>query len=533
MIEPKKFTVEDFQDAAELDTRALNSIKMEALTGAELVDNLILLKFCTTHAVQSVLKEKYGMPFAWLNMDSTPPDMKEVADKHHVIIERSRNFVVYVPLGQRVDDAMLAIDIPNYQIIYRFIADCNYRLLKRRMTANLLSEMVAPYRPLLVFRRLIIDCIDLSGTDVHFSSVYNEKNPTHLIQNRVSQDLVPSQFLIDKAMMFKVLQAVITKLTPTSAMDLDANEGISTEVRDLFEDGSTDLRITGTKVDAGYYIVCTVQNVTTTTKKVDELGFPAPDVQLLRELAQRRTGLTLVTGKMRSGKNTTIFGMLNELTGLPIRIMEYSFPIENHMGFPQVNYQGDIDRLKNLMRLAKKMDLNVAVLNEIPDSGVAFAVRDLVNSAVAVITTMHIDRVWHMPYKMQEFFGRDYKTVISQINAVINHKMFKKWKGPGLQKRQLVKEHGDFEMFCYKAGVRQYFVPTDPNQMRYSVQPLIEIVVLTSEMKTAILNFDEIWRAEQMLRNQIEQRHETLENKLAQYINDGLMSIEEMRQLHH
>ena len=46
----------------------------------------------------------------------------------------------------------------------------------------------------------------------------------------------------------------------------------------------------------------------------------------------------------------------------------------------------------------------ISVLNEIPNSDVAFAVRDLVNSAIGVITTTHVDRVWHVPNKLNEFF---------------------------------------------------------------------------------------------------------------------------------
>lgn len=530
MIQPKKFLISDFL-TEEDDPQARKSLELEALVGPELIDNLILLQFCSPYSIQQTLMTKYNMAFAWLNTDLTPPEFKEIAQRHHVIIEKGRVLAVYVPLGQPVDDAMLAIDIPSYQITYRFIADCNYRMLYNHCTANLLSDSVAPFRPLLVFRKLIMDCHAATGTDIHFESGYIDKQPYHCIKYRVKGELIDSKFLIDKAMMQKVLQSVVSKLSPSSAMDLDAPGGLSTEVRDLFADGTTDLRITGTTVDAGYYIDCAIQNVTTTTKNIEQLGFPSDDVTVLRQLARRRTGLTLVTGKMRSGKNTTIFGMLNELIHEPIRIIEYSYPIENHMPFPQVNYMGDLDRLSNLMRLAKKMDLDIAVLNEIPNAEVAFAVRDLVNSAVGVITTTHIDRAWHIPYKLREFFGEDYKTIISQLNCVINHKMFRRWKGPGLQKRTLVKEQGDFELFCYKAGVRQYFVPADLNRMRYELQPLVEIIILTDEMKTAILNFDEIWRAEQMLRSQIEQKHETLENKLAAQINEGTMSLDEMRRL--
>lgn len=532
MISPKKFLVEDFL-SAETDSRALAAINDEALTGSELVDNLILLRLCEKPVVQKVLAEKYGMPFAWLNMDMTPPEFRAIADKHHVLIERGRILVVYVPLGQEVDDALLQIDIPSYEIHIRFIADCNYRLLQSHLPEDLLSFSVANFRPILVFKCLILDCINCAGTDLHIRSQYLKKKPYCNVKYRVKREMVDSKFKIDREMQQRLVQQVVGKLTPASTMDVDAIGGITTEIRDLFQDGSCDLRVTNMRVDAGYYMEIAIQLTNTTMLTLDELGFPKEDVTLLRELSKRRTGLTLVTGEMRSGKNTTIFAMLNEIKDDPIEIMEYSNPIENHMGHLQTNYRGDIDSLRNMIRLAKKQDIDIAVLNEIPNAEVAFAVRDLVNSAIGVITTTHLNRIWHLPNKLREFFGEDYKTIISQLNAVINHKIFRRWSSTvPMQKRALVKEQGPFEMFCYQSGVRQFFVPSDVKTVKYEVQPMVEILVLTDTIKTAMLNFDELWKAEQMLQLQMQQVHSKIENKVAVYVNEGIMSLEEMRHLY-
>lgn len=529
MITPKEFVVEDF--IPETNVQALKSIKAEALTGSELVDNLILLQFVELRDIQTVLREKYGMSFFWLRTDTTPEEYKAIAEKHNVIIERGRTMVVYIPLGQEVDDALLQIDIPQYEIVYRYVADCNVRLLRTGLSPHTLSSKLAKFRPLLVFRRLIMDCHSLAGSDLHFVSYYVNKQPVHKIEYRIKSEVFPSKFEIDLDMMQQIILAVIGKLTPASVMDVDSNKGVTTEVRDLFGDGTTDLRITSTHDDAGFFTVFTIQTTNTTTMNVDELGFPKQDVAVIRQLAARQTGLTLVTGEMRSGKNTTIFAMLNEIVGGPLRIVEYSNPIENHMPFPQINYRGDTELLKEYMRMAKKQDINIAVLNEIPNAEVAFAVRDLVNSAIGVITTTHINRVWHLPVKLREFFGVDYKTIISQLNACVNHKMFRRWSGPNMQKRSLVKEQSDFNLFCYTAGVRQYFVPEDVSKVTFDYQPLVEIMVFTDAMKTAMLNFDEVWRAEQMIESHIRQAHATLENRVAEYINAGIMPLEEMRRL--
>lgn len=534
MITPKEYLPEDFLGDSSKN-RHLMSVKAEALTGSELIDSLLLLGFCSKEEVQRVLRDVYGIPFCWLNMDMTPPEYREIADKHHVLIRKGRNLVVYIPLGQAVDDAMLQVDIPNYEISVQFIADCNYRLLQTQLPEKLLSMRVAPFRPLLVFRSLILDCIARAGTDLHFQSTFVDKAPKHRIRMRISRKLEDSEYSIDFDMMQRIIQSVIGKLSAASTADLDSEDGVTTDVRDLFGDGSCDLRIVCRRSEAGYYGVFTIQTVDTTNFTVDELGFSKEDVATLRDLASRRTGLTLVTGEMRSGKNTTIYAMLNEMDLDSLRIIEFSNPIENHMDIVQFNYHGDLNLLQEMMKTVKKQDCDIAMLNEIPNADVAFAVRDLVNSAICVITTTHINRVWHLPNKMREFFGPEYKTIISELNAVVNQKMFlRRSSTAGLQKRMLVKEQGPFELFCYKHGVRQYFVPADQekDERSFKLQPVTEILVVTDSMKTAIFNFDEIWKGEQMFKSQITQQRGRFEDKVAQYINSGVMQLEEMRKLY-
>lgn len=530
MIAPIDFKVSDFSET--LNDQMARSIRSEDLHGSELVDNLILLKFVDLHDIKTAIETKYRVPFAWLNIDPTPPELQPVAEKYGVFLQRQKDIMTcYLPLGLQLDNATLQVDIPNYRFRFVYIADSNYNLIRTGLSDRTLSMQIANFRPLLVYRRLVIDCVERGGTDLHFKSVYVDKVPAHFIYYRIKREMVQSPFSIDYDMMQKICKAVVGKLTNASATDIDSQFGVTTQIADLFKDGTTDIRFQCIRNSAGLMVTCAIQCVTTTNLRVDQLGFPKGDVQVLRDIARRRTGLTLVTGEMRSGKNTTIMAMINEICSEPINIVEYSNPVEVRMGHSQFDYRGDITLLLNHMKMAKKFDIDIAVLNEIPNAEVAFAVRDLVNSAIGVITTTHIDRIWHAPNKLNEFFGRDYKTIISQLNVVINHKMFRRWIGPGLVKRVLQQGKSDFETFAYRAGVRQYFVPADASKMKYSLQPLCEILVITDEMKTAMLNFEELWKAEQMMRSHIERAHGTIENKLADYINQGICSLDEMRRI--
>lgn len=532
MITPINFQLEEFSEY--LSDQEYRSIKFENLSGSELVDNLILLRFIDKELLSKHLKEKYDMDFMWLENDPTPEEFGTLSNIYGVMfsIEAPLQMNVYVQLGRELDIAALQVDVPNYVFNYIFVAGCNYNLIHSNVSDAIISMEVADFRPLLVFRRLILDCMYSGGTDIHFESVYVNKQPKHSIRYRIKRELEYSSFDVDFPLTQRVVQMAVSKLSTASSADLDSASGVTTDIADLFGDGKVDLRLTGHQVSAGLYVVIAIQETTTTLFTVGELGFPKPDVKLLRDLAQKRTGLTLVTGEMRSGKNTTIFAMLNEIVDQPIRILEYSNPVENRMPFPQLNYKGDIGVLKSLLRLAKKEDIDIAVINEIPNADVAFAVRDLVNSAIGVITTTHINRVWHAPNKLWEFFGTDYKSIISQLNVVVNQKMFRRWYGCNFHMKELDPMESEFHKFAYKYGVRKYAVPDDMTRVKKKLQPFAEIMIFTDEIKTQLLNFDEMWRAETLLKDIIQKEHGTIEYKLARYINAGVCLLEEMRKIY-
>lgn len=541
MIEPIDFGLEPFHEV--LGAQSYISIKMEDLHGSDLIDNLILLRFLSVGVIAEVLQNEYSIPFVWLDSDTTPKEYANVAQRYQVFFEKKtpQIMTVYVPLGCALDDAMLQIDVPNYKFEYVYIADCNHRVLTYNLDLNVLSYNLADFRPLLVIRRLVLDCNDCGGTDIHFESIHIDKSPAHRIQYRIKRGLVPSLFKMDKEMIQRVVQATVAKLSSSSASDLDSSAGVTTDIANLFDDGTCDLRLTGLQVIAGLYVDIAIQNTATTALNIDQLGFPAEDVSVIRDIATRRTGLTLVTGEMRSGKNTTIFALLNEQKKQPIRIIEYSNPVENRMEFPQANYKGDIETLKNWLRLSKKLDIDIAVINEIPNADVAFAVRDLVNSAIGVITTTHVDRVWHVPNKLSEFFGKDYKSIISQLNAVINQKMFRGWSASSMKFYPLEKKYEEYAVeqlgtgfldFAKECGVVQYSVPDEGCAPKYRLQPLAEIVIFNDSMKSQMLNFSEMWQAEDLIRTTIREVGGTIERKLARFINDGVCSLDELRKIY-
>lgn len=523
--------IEDFIDKT---SNQYLSFKMEDMSLEDFIDYLITFRLVSLSDISETLSSKYNMSFFWVKINPTPKELKPIADKYGVLLQMTnKGLYVFVPIGTNIKKEEFQLDLPTMDLHFVSIAKCNYKMIVSGVdtSTNLISKEFIEFRPKLIFRLMVSDCIDIGCTDMHFESIYINKKPSYMVRYRIKRELVESKFKLTPDVFRDVIVSTIKDLSPSPAAEIDNIAGLVTEIPDLFGDGSCEIRVTGMPSMAGLFAVFTIQTILTTTLKIDELGFPDEDVKQLREYAYKRKGLTLVTGEKRSGKNTTILAMVNEVLNEPMQIIEYSNPIEFRMPFCQVNYHGDIDTLKNLIALAKKQDIDLALINELPNSEVAFAVRDLVNSSIGVITTTHINRVWHIPYKLREFFGDDYKTVISQLNCVITQKMFRRWVVPrdSLQVRELNKDQDNLCKEAYAAGVRQYYVLKEGAKVKYKLQPICEIFHLTDEIKTAILNFNEIYKAEQLIISQMKDKR--IENKLAKLINSGACSLQEWKLL--
>ncbi len=526
--------VEDFKSIT--DTRVINSIKEENISNSYLIDSLYLLRFTSFKEIALVFTKKYNADLVYLVKNPTPPDMTDVAKKYGVFITKKKVITIYVPLDVVLDKTIIETspDFVGYRVEYKYIMSCNATILNKNLDVNILSRELLDFRPLLLIRRLILDCIACGGTDIHFNSIYINKEKYHKVQYRVSREIVDSSFKLDFDLIHMAINKLVSRKSTSLAVDLETINGMTTDIPNIFNDDTVDLRFTGSLVSAGLYVVIAIQQVTTTSKTIDELGFPPDDVRKLRNIAKKNEGLVLNTGPMRSGKNTTIFGMLNEKIAMPIRIIEYSNPIEVRMPIPQINYKGDINALKSLMRMAKKQDLDYAVLNEIPNQEVAFAVRDLVNSAVGVITTTHLTRVWHLPYKLEELYGNDYKTIISQLLAVINHRMFREQVADNFIVYELTEDSATtpFSQFAYNLGVHRYFEPAPNSNAHLKLQPLIEILIFNDDIKTELLNNKSLSESEQFLERYIRKVGENLERKLVQGINNGQFNIRELEQFY-
>lgn len=279
-----------------------------------------------------------------------------------------------------------------------------YKSLTPYSFCKIQGKSMKPLEPMDVFRRLMIEAVNRKATDVHFDVAHYRDGVEYPVSFRIDNKLERvSLFDITKELNKSMIGSLVEKKTSTNAIDLLDAGGVETSASGIVGDDIT-LRITANSVSGGYHYVIRMQKPSTVSFRINQLGFQKEVEDALTSVSELRSGITFITGAVRTGKNTTGFALVNEMIDKELKIVSYESPIEVWMPFSQVDYQGNADILLNSVRLAKKQDVNIAYINELPNKDVAFAVQDLANSSIHVITTTHVDRVWHLPYKLREYY---------------------------------------------------------------------------------------------------------------------------------
>lgn len=503
----------------------------------ELITDLEIYKFMSRNEILKHLKFEFPeLIFENVKSVNRKEEFLTIEGRYGILLDHidSKSVKVIKSVFQTLDQTNLELDLKQFKEIEIVnITDVNFRELSE-------YGYRPKYDPMILFKRILIEVIKLNGTDLHFGVIHRNMRAEYPIQYRVNGDLYDLDlFTLDKELNHSIISTLVETKTSANSLDLSLPDGITANSSDILDNGNVELRIAANKVKDGLQCVIRIQEKKTFSYTIDSLGFSKEAQDFLMWLSKKRSGITLITGAIRTGKNTTAFALANEMIKYPIKMIDYSSPIEVLMPFNQVDYLADENNLLACVRLTKKQDVNVAFLNEIPSKEVAFAVKDLVNSSIHVITTIHMDRIWHLPYKLNEYYGDSYKDVISQINGVMNQKMFDvmcpncREVYPTSSIRDLAKK-----AFLEERGLQNVWVAKGCEKCISTVkhsghnktgsviganQPYVEFLRFDDKLKSRLLACDHAWQMEEIIKEVVRENKNTLEDTMFDGIQRGVL----------
>lgn len=397
------------------------------------------------------------------------------------------------------------------------------------------------YDPIIYFKRVLYDAVESHCSDIHFDNYQKKiKSPEELLGSKMTGGIfnvyyrilnnyvkVP-KFRLNAEFNNKMIETVIREKTLAPEGDLMTSYGVYASWLNPLNDGNYSLRITCSKTISGFTCVVRITTLQISSMRIENLGFNKKVTDFMRKLSNKEKGLTLFTGPVRSGKNTSMNALVNTIRDKKsLKLIEFSNPIESLQPFGQLDYQGKQEILLDYVRLAKKQDIDLAILNELPTKEVAGEVVDLINSSIGVLTTFHIDRIWDAPYKLKDYFGESYIDLITHINGIVNQKMFVK-QCPHCRQATYDESELTPEIieFLNKYEIKTYYkslgCPKCNNTgLMDTPQPYAEFLYFSDELKRRLLRCDKPYQMEDIIREVALSERTSLEFSLADAVRCG------------
>lgn len=460
-----------------------------------------------------------------------------IGDKHLIISETKDKFIILSSMDS-VDRLEVITDLQmktGREVKGLITLDCILQTYK----SDIYNDKFVKFRyPMDDIKFLLMNALELGSTDIHLSPVSNleASSVEYKIQYRIHSSIEDIKS-ISKTDYERLISSLVD-IVGGSKGDANTVQGFTSSGEIMLGKIKITIRLQIGKSVSGVAASIRIIPEESVVLSVNDLGFSEITEKSLKNIIRNPKGFVLVTGKMGSGKNTTIYALLKEIHKL--KIEEYGAPIEVKMPYVQKDYEEDITVLKKLVTNSKKSDVDIIFISEIPDREVGDLVSELVNSNIGVFTTTHIDRVWNFVFKFQSYFGRyNYKAVMSRLSGIVNQSMFKKvcthCRVP-VSREDLTDEQeitlwenlrlGDNAIIYRKSnfGCKHCMHGYEKNKFR----PVAEVVTFNSELLSSLLEKDNVMLLEDTVRDYVYENKIAIEYEVRELLLKGEIEISQV-----
>ena len=258
--------------------------------------------------------------------------------------------------------------------------------------------------------------IDNRASDIHFEPY----SKYILIRLRIDGELVFFK-KINKSSYQNIVNIIKIKSDCDTAIKFAPQDG-------RFSHGDVDLRVSFIEAIYGEKICIRILN-NKEMFTIDNIGLSDKAKELFKKIVKYKYQMTIITGPTGSGKNSTMYTMLNNLDKERLSIVSVEDPVEyrvNDIDQIEIHDYKDIT-FANTLRAILRQDPDVIAIGEIRDEESAqIAVRASLTGH-KIITTLHsmspvtsINRLLEMDVEASYLF--------TSLNAIVNQRLVKRLK---------------------------------------------------------------------------------------------------------
>lgn len=183
---------------------------------------------------------------------------------------------------------------------------------------------------------------------------------------------------------------IISRVKVMADMDITKKRRPQDGRIELANDG-VDMRVSSLPTIHGEKLVIRILNQVASFLEIDRLGFQPESMDLIRQMLHQPYGLILVTGPTGSGKTTTLYAFLNQLSRPECNVITVEDPVEFRLpgvNQVQVNPRAGLTFAAGL-RAVLRQDPDVIMVGEVRDGETAeIAIRAALTGHL-VLCTLH------------------------------------------------------------------------------------------------------------------------------------------------
>jgi type IV pilus assembly protein PilB len=528
------------------------SLEMQRGSGGRLGEVLVSLGALSEQSLAQALASFFGYEVANLRRDETDPAAlmlisEDTARENMAFPVRLDDDVLFIAVAEPSEELRARLGQASGKKVQLLIAplgdihwaiDSNYHALgsvdklvqafesvegSRKKVEATGPEIVADDAPVVqVVDRILTQAMRDRASDVHIEP---------------ADDIVRVRFRIDGALK-EVLQ-LPAAIGPGLVSRIKVMANMNIVERRRPQDGQLTITIDGKEVDVRVATTATIMgescvmrllDKTRSVLRLNDLGMPVATHAAYSKIVRSPFGMVLCAGPTGSGKTTTLYATLSEVSNPTINVMtiedpvEYIFPSINQI---QTNEQAGLTFATGLRSILRQ-DPDVILVGEIRD---VETTRVAVQSALTghfVVSSLHATDSVSALHRFLDM-GIESFLIASSVLAVVGQRLLRRicpscktTYTPSDEEMIFYQEGGGIPKDTFYIGVGCNFCSNTGYKDRIGVY---ELLVMTPELRRLIVG----WATQEELRNMaVKQGMSTLRQEAINLVTQDITSIAEV-----
>jgi len=384
------------------------------LLGEILVDS----EYCTEDQIVECLATEYGVPYAKLDARMFDPRVIDLLPREYIennlvlplflirgvltiaVSEPSNLFLVdeiasltgdkvQIVAATAKDIRRMITSLPNSKVfvIDDIIEDseqAEVTLIEEAIEDIGDVEEIAGQSPVIrLVNYVIYNAVKEGASDIHIEAAERCVRIRYRVDGRLFKALeVPAH----------LLNALTSRIKIMGGMDISERRlPQDGRINVLLDGRKIDLRVSTFPANRGEKTVIRVLDTRSVSLNLEDLGFGEDILGTFRHNIQAPNGIILVTGPTGSGKSTTLYAALNEISSMENNVCTVEDPIEYHL--PLINQFQVQEKIgltfSKALRTLLRQDPDVIMVGEVRDEETARTAIQAALTGHLVFSTLH------------------------------------------------------------------------------------------------------------------------------------------------